>query len=80
MHLTFHVSLLQLYSAGGTTLDPLDPIVTAGEEEEYEVESILMHCQCWSVMEYLVHWHGYNKAEDSWVPKQDLIHAQQILQ
>ena len=31
-------------------------------------------------MEYLVHWHGYDEAEDSWVSEQDLIHAQQILQ
>ena len=45
MHLTFHVSLLQTYSAGGATLGPPDPIVTAGAEEEYEVESILRHCQ-----------------------------------
>ena len=45
MHPTFHVSLLWLYSAGGTTLVPLDPIVTAGIEKEYEVKSISRHCQ-----------------------------------
>ena len=59
---------------------PLDPFVTAGAKEEYEVESILRHHQQGQTMEYLVHWHGYDKAEDSWVQEQDLIHAQQILQ
>ena len=34
-----------MYSAGGATLGLLDPIVTAGEEEEHEVESILRHLQ-----------------------------------
>ena len=57
-----------------------DPIVTASKEEEYEVESILKHCWWGQVMEYLVHWHGYNETEDSWVSEQDLIHALQILQ
>ena len=52
MHPTFHISLLQLYSAGGATLGPPDPIVTAGEEEEYEVESILRHCRRGRVIEY----------------------------
>ena len=80
MHPTFHVSLLQPHSAGGATLGPHDSIVTAGEEEEYEVKSILRHRWRGRVTEYLVHWHGYNEVEDSWVQEQDLIHAQQILQ
>ena len=56
-------------------MGPPDPIVTAGEEEEYEVESILRHRWGGPVTEYLVHWRGYDKAEDSWVLEQDLIHA-----
>ena len=79
MHLIFHVSLLLPY-AGGTTLCPPDPIVTAGAEEEYEVESILRHCWQGQVTEYLVYWRGYNEAKDSWVQEQDLIHTQQFLQ
>ena len=43
MHPTFYISLLQMYPVGGATLGPLDPIVTAGAEEEYGVESILRH-------------------------------------
>ena len=74
------ISLLQLYLAGGATLGPPDPIVTAGEEEEYKVKSILRHRWWGQVMEYLVHYHGYDETEDSWVSEQDLIHAQQILQ
>ena len=79
MHPSFHVSILQLYPAGGATLGPPDPIVTSGSEEEYEVESILKHHQRRQAMEYLVQWHSYNKAEDSWISEQDLIYAQQIL-
>ena len=33
------------YSERGATLGSSDPIVTAGEEKEYKVESILRHCQ-----------------------------------
>ena len=75
----FYVSLLRLYS-GGTTLGPPDPIMTAGEEEEYQVESILMDCWQEQAMEYLVHWYTYDKAEDSWVSEQDFVYAQQISQ
>ena len=75
VHLTFHVFLLLLYSAVGSTLGPPDPIVTAGEEEEYEVKSILRTRQLGRVTEYLVHWCSYDEAEDSWFSEQDLIHA-----
>ena len=61
-------------------MGPSDSIVTAGEEEEYEVESILRHCQWGRVKEYLAHWCSYNETEDSWVSNQDLIHAQKNLQ
>ena len=56
-------------------MGPPDPFMTAGAEEEYEVESILRHQWQGRVMEYLVYWHSYNEAEDSWVLEQDLIHA-----
>ena len=67
MHLIFHISLLQPYSAGGATLVPTDSIVTAGAEEEYEGESILRHRWRGWAMEYLVHQHGYDEKEDSWI-------------
>ena len=44
------------------------------------MESILRHGWLGQVMEYLVHWYVYDEAEDGWVPEQELIHAQQILQ
>ena len=75
MHPTFHVSLLQPYSTVGATLGPIDPIVIAGEKEEYEAESLLQHHWQGQAMEYLVHWHGYDEAEHNWVSEQDLIHA-----
>ena len=45
VHLTFYVSILQPYSAGGATLGPPDPIAIAVLEEEYKVECILRHRQ-----------------------------------
>ena len=61
-------------------MGPPDPIVTASQQEEYEVEDILRHRRWWQTMKYLVHWCGYDDTEDSWVLEQDLIHTQQILQ
>ena len=61
-------------------MGPPDSIVTAGEEEEYEVESILRHCWQGQVAEYLVHWHRYDETEDNWVSEQDLTNVPQILQ
>ena len=63
-------------------MGPLDPIVTAGKDEEYEVESFFffMHCQREQAMKYLVHWCGYDKAENSCISEQDFVYAQQILQ
>ena len=79
-HPIFYISLLQWYSAKGTTLGSPDPIVIAGAEEQYKVESILRNHQWGQVIEYLLHSHGYDKAEVNWVQEQDLIHAQQNLQ
>ena len=61
-------------------MGPPDLIVTAGAEEEYEVESILRHRRWGQVIEYLLYWRSYNKAKDNWVSEKDFIHAQQILQ
>ena len=71
-------SMVRSGSSGSATLGPLDPIITADVDKEYEVEHILKHHRWGQVMEYLVHWHSYNEAEDSWVLEQDLIHAHQI--
>ena len=57
-------------------MGPLDPFVTAGEEEEYKVESILRHCWRGWAMEYLVPRYSYDETEDSWVVEQDLVYAQ----
>ena len=61
IHPTFYISLLQLYSARGATLGLLDSIVTASEEEENEVKSILRHRQGGCVIECLLHWCGYDE-------------------
>ena len=61
-------------------MGPLNPIVTAGDKEECELESILKHRWQQQVMGYIVHCYGYDEAEDNWVSEQDLIHAHQILQ
>ena len=57
-------------------MGPPDTIVTASDQEKQQVESTLRHFQRGGAMEYLVHWCGYDEAEDSWVSEKDLIHAQ----
>ena len=79
MHPAFHISLLQSYSIGGATLGPPDPILTAGEEEEYKLESILKHQRHGQATEYLVHGYSYDEAENIWVSEQDLVHPYKVI-
>ena len=44
MFIQLFISLYCDHKQQGATLGPPNPIVTAGEEEEYEVGSILRHC------------------------------------
>ena len=61
-------------------MGPPDPLVTANEEEEYKVESILRHRWQGLAIEYLVPWYSYDEVEDSWVSEQDFVHAHYISQ
>ena len=80
MYPVLYVSLYWLYSEKVATLGPPSPNVTAVKEKEYKVESILRHhLQGWA-MEYLMHWHGNDEAENNWALKQDLVHIQKTLE
>jgi hypothetical protein len=46
--------------------------VTEGGEVEYEVECIRDSRTRRGKLEYLVHWKGYSREEDTWEPAKDL--------
>ena len=81
IHNVFHASLLSTYQEtaehGPNYLNP--PPEEIDGEEEYEVAEILSHQGSPSRCSYLVSWKGYSSAENTWEPKQNLQHAQTIL-
>jgi len=76
IHPVFHVDLLMPYKEtefhGRNFEWPLPDLIDG--EEEYEVEQII-NSRCFGhghQVQYLVHWKGYPKSDDQWIPWQDL--------
>ena len=76
IHLTFHTSLLKPAVANDPDQfphrEPPQPDPVFPEDNEYEIERILDHCDVWNRREYLVHWLGYPDSDDSWVKDSDM--------
>ncbi len=76
IHPVFHVDLLMPYKEtefhGRNFEWPLPDLING--EEEYEVERIInsRHFGHGRQVQYLVHWKGYPKLDDQWIPWQDL--------
>ncbi|CAI5977194.1 unnamed protein product [Closterium sp. NIES-64] len=75
MHPSFHVSLLRPYTDPNATFSGRDrtplPVAVDTDEPDYQIQRILKHCrrlQGVSFIDFLVHWRGYDAADDSWVP------------
>ncbi|MCG8340570.1 MAG: chromo domain-containing protein, partial [Cytophagales bacterium] len=82
VHDTFHVSKLHKYERSEEfirELEPLPPEVGEEGEEEFEVEAIIRHRGVKSKRQYLVVWKGYPLHESTWLPKEALVNAQEIL-
>ena len=72
-----HVSLLKPYKASQRSQPP-SAIMMIDENEEFEVDSILLHQNSGKKsLEFLVRWKGYDASFDTWEPQSNL--AQVIL-
>jgi len=49
------------------------------DDEEYEIEEIIHSRKRRGKLYYLVHWLGYPQDEDSWIPKEDTSHCQDLM-
>jgi Chromo (CHRromatin Organisation MOdifier) domain len=82
IHNMFHMSLLSPYSettAHGPNFTQPPPDLINGETE-YKVEQIHshQHFRHHKKLQYLVKWHGYPKADNTWEPVEN-IHAPELL-
>ena len=82
IHNVFHSSLLTKhhkpeFDSQKRPAPPPPDIIN--EEEEYKVEAILKHRKRGRRYWYLVHWKGYDASDNSWIPKRDLIHLEELL-
>jgi hypothetical protein len=50
------------------------------ENDEYEVEKILRKRTHKGALQYLVRWKGWGAKFDSWLPLEELDHAQEVLE
>ena len=81
IHNSFRSSLLFTYKPDLFDRIPKDPVPLLLDDghEEYEVECILTHRRRRGRLQYLVKWKGYDDHENSWVNKNDLENAQELL-
>ena len=81
VHNVFHASLLQQYKENevyGANFDR-PPAELIGEEEVYEVETILKHRKRGRKYQYFVKWKGYPITEASWEPEEVFVEAESLL-
>ena len=75
IHKVMHVSLLKPFKTSDRS-QPLPSAMMVDADEEFEVESILLHRPTGrSQLEFLVRWKGYDVAFDTWEPQSNLTHA-----
>jgi hypothetical protein len=84
IHPVFHNSLLKPYhetKEHGPNHKKPAPEIVNGEEEHYEIKSILMArpTRNRKSTQYLIKWKGYPASENSWLPEKELTHAKELL-
>ena len=75
------VSLLKPYKAGDNPQPPPKAMMVDGDEE-FEVDSILLHRNAGRRnVEFLIRWKGYDASFDTWEPQSNcnLAHAGDVL-
>jgi hypothetical protein len=85
IHPVFHISLVSPYketTAHGPNFTRPPPEIVQGEDEHYEVETILQSRLSPNKrgVQYLVKWKGYPSSENSWLPASQMIHAKNLVQ
>ena len=81
VHNVFHASVLRQYKENevyGANFDR-PPAELIGEEEVYEVETILKHRKRGRKYQYFVKWKGYPITEASWEPEEVFVEAESLL-
>ena len=58
---------------------PAPPPIEVEGEQEYNVEEIRDSRKRRGKVQYLVHWEGYPREEDTWEPAENLKHAQELI-
>ena len=84
IHPVFHNSLLTPYTETkqhGPNYTRPPPDIVEGEDEHYEVETILNTRPTPNKRgtQYLVKWKGYPDAENSWIPASGMKHAAELV-
>jgi hypothetical protein len=82
IHPVFHETLLSpvkqsIFPSQVTPSPPPPDLID--DHPEYEVESILKVRKWGRGVRYLVHWKGYPHEDDTWEPRSNLDHAEQLL-
>ena len=76
IHPVFHTKLLRPHVPNDPERfpdrEPPRPLPIIPEDEQYEVESIVDHRTRRGKNQYLVHWLGWEDAQDSWVNEEDI--------
>ena len=84
IHPVFHNSLLTPYketTAHGPNFTRPPPEIVDGEDEHYEVETVLQSRPTLNRrgIQYLVKWKGYPNSENSWLPASQMKHATELV-
>ena len=82
-HNVFHSSMLKKYHPDSTQVrhvNPPEPVILEGQEEEYEVERIISHRLRRGKPEYLVKWRGYPLSDCTWEPTVNLSHCAEAIE
>ena len=84
VHPVFHNTLLSLYketSVHGPNFTCPPPDIVEGEDEHYEVETVLQSCLTPNKkgIQYMIKWKGYPSSENSWLPASQMKHAADLV-
>jgi len=84
MHPIFHNSLVSPYkemTAHGPNFTRPPPDLIEGEDDHYEVETILQSRPSPNKkgIQYLIKWKGYPSSENSWLPTLQMHHAKALV-